>query len=138
MTFPDDNLAKDVIKTVFENALSAESQESLDVVKQTHNCYTCGKATSTVVQLSQTKVQFITNDDRVAELVEKCVEKSGIEELNVIVTQMIAASGDYIDWAKLQTQPLKGADNYSQDDPFANSTAIGTEDVSKMSNHESG
>jgi hypothetical protein len=66
------------------------------------------------------------------------VDKSGNEELNVIVTQMIAASGDYIDWAKKQTLPLEGANKYFEDDPFANSTAIATEDVSKMSNHETG
>ena len=44
---------------------------------------------------------MITNDDRVAELIEKVIERSGIVELNVVVNQMIAASGDYIDWAKV-------------------------------------
>lgn len=62
--------------------------------------------------------------------------RSSIEELNVVVSQMIAASGDYIDWGKNQTLPLPGGNDYFNDDPFANSTAIATEDVSKMSNHE--
>lgn len=64
--------------------------------------------------------------------------KSCNEELNVIVTQMIAASGDYIDWAKQQTQPLPGNTKYFEEDPFANSTAIATEGVSKMSDHDTG
>lgn len=100
MTFHEEHIADDVIKAVFANTLAAESHESVDVTGQTHDCLTCGRATSQVVKVAQTKVMFITQDDRVAELVEKCVEKSGNEELNVIVTQMIAASGDYIDWAK--------------------------------------
>jgi hypothetical protein len=46
MTFEEEHIADDVIKAVFANTLSAESHESINVVKQTHNCLTCGRATS--------------------------------------------------------------------------------------------
>jgi hypothetical protein len=51
---------------------------------------------------------------------------------------MIAASGDYIDWAKHQTIPLPGGNDYFNEDPFANSKPVGLEAVSKMANHETG
>jgi len=137
-TFAEENAADDVIKSVFANTLAAESHEETDVERWTHDCLTCGKATSNHMKHHQTRVTWITSDDRVAELVEKIADKSGIDELNILVTQMIAASGDYIDWVKLQTIPLPGGNNYFDDDPFANSTAIGLEDVSKMANHETG
>ena len=108
------------------------------VTRYYHTCLNCDRATSTIVKNDETRLTFITNDDRVAELVEKCVEKSNIEDLNVVVNQMIAASGDYIDWVKKQTIPLPGVDNYTEVDPFANSTAIATENVSKMANFATG
>jgi len=74
----------------------------------------------------------------VAELIETVIERTNIEDANLLVTQMIAASGDYIDWAKKQTIPLPGGNDYFNEDPFANSTAIATEAVSKMANHETG
>ena len=138
MTFEEEHVADDVIKAVFANTLAAESHEGTDVVKWTHSCLDCGRGTSNTAKRGATEVQFVTSDDRVADLVEKCIEKSKIETLNVLVTQMIAASADYIAWAKTQTVPLPGGNNYFDDDPFANSTAIATEDVSKMSNHETG
>ena len=49
---------------------------------------------------NQIRVEFVTNDDRVAELIETVIERTNIEDANLLVTQMIAASGDYIDWAK--------------------------------------
>jgi uncharacterized protein involved in tolerance to divalent cations len=138
LTFAAENVADDVIKTVFANTMAAESHESVGVTRYTSSCLDCGRATSTIVKNAQIHVDFVTNDDRVADLVERVISRSSIEDLNVVVTQMIAASGDYIDWAKQQTVAQDGANTYYNDDPFANSTAIATEDVSRMSNHETG
>jgi uncharacterized protein involved in tolerance to divalent cations len=138
MSFDEENEADDVIKAVFANALAAESYEATEVDRYTHNCLTCGRGTSNVLHHHEVKVSFYTSDDRVAELVEKCIERNGNEEINLVVTQMMAASGDYIDWAKEQTKPLPGTSQYFNDDPFANSTAIATESVSVMANHETG
>lgn len=100
MTVDEEHIADDIIKTVFANTLASESIEATEIDRYTHNCLTCGRATSTVLHHHETRISFVTNDDRVAELVEKVIERSHIEDLNVVVNQMIAASGDYIDWSK--------------------------------------
>ena len=137
-TFEEEHIADDATKSVFANTLAAEAHEVIDVQKWTHNCLTCGRATSNYMKHAQTRVTWVTNDDRVAELIETVIERTKVEDLNIVVNQMIAASGDYIDWAKQQTIPLPGGNDYFNVDPFANSTAIATEAVSKMANHETG
>lgn len=46
MTVSEEQFADDIIKHVFANTLAAESHEAIDVVKHTHTCLTCGRATS--------------------------------------------------------------------------------------------
>lgn len=99
-TFPEGHIADDAVKTVFANTLAAEAHESVEIDRWTHTCLTCGRATSNKMAHNQIRVEFVTNDDRVAELIETVIERTNIEDANLLVTQMIAASGDYIDWAK--------------------------------------
>jgi len=99
-TFEEEHIADDATKSVFANTLAAEAHEVIDVQKWTHNCLTCGRATSNYMKHAQTRVTWVTNDDRVAELIETVIERTKVEDLNIVVNQMIAASGDYIDWAK--------------------------------------
>ena len=85
VTFPEEHVADYVIKSAFKNTLAAESHENIEVTRYTHTCLSCSRATNTVVQPMRVQVKFITSDDRVAELVEKCIEKSEDESLNVVV-----------------------------------------------------
>lgn len=69
-TFDHEDVADDVIKHSFAHTLAAESHEEIDVEVWTHDCLTCARATSNRNKHGQTRVTWITSDDRVADLVE--------------------------------------------------------------------
>lgn len=85
-TFPEGHIADDAVKIVFANTLAAETHESVEIDRWTHTCLTGGRATCNVMKHNQIRVEFVTSDDRVAELIETVIERTGIEDSNLIVT----------------------------------------------------
>lgn len=58
----------------------------------------------------QHRMSGVTNDDRIAELIEECSRHSGLGvkkiPFDIIITPLITGSPDYIEWIKLQTMKV--------------------------------
>ena len=78
----------------------------------------------------QTKKRLVglTDDDRVAELIEEAIDLQNREELDILIWQLTAASEEYKNWVSIQTEELdQNQPKFDEVDPFANSTAISSE-----------
>ena len=55
------------------------------------------------VQQEEARVEFVTADDRIPELMETAIAVSGNENLDIVVVQMNQVGPDYSDWVSLQS-----------------------------------
>jgi len=79
---------------------------------------------------------MITTDDRVAELIEMTYEVTKDAKTPLLVTNLHAASKEYIRWVQKQCEPNDDDDQFFNKDPFDKSKPIAKEAVSKMEDHE--
>lgn len=101
-------------------------------MRRWHICLTCPKSVAGRHSTGLSKVKIVTSDDRVADIIEKSIEISKNEKLDVLVSQMSAASEEYIEWAKKQTKPTNDGKGYYDRDAFENTTAIAEERIASM------
>lgn len=71
------------------------------------------------VRTEDSRLEFITSDDRIPELIETCIAVSQNDNLDIIVVQMTEVSPDYAKWVTLQSTEVDQTDAYYNLDPFA-------------------
>jgi len=71
------------------------------------------------VRTEDSRVEMITSDDRIPELIETCIAVSQNDNLDIIVVQMTEVSPDYAKWVSLQSTEVDQTDAYYNVDPFA-------------------
>jgi len=124
-----------MINGVLRKTLIADGHHTVDVIRK-YKKSLIGNPRSNIVTEYKHQLFMITSDERVAELIEETVDISKEEQTDILIFQMTAASKEYIAWAVNQTEPVDDSNQYTDVDPFANSTAIGDQAVSVMKNYQ--
>lgn len=103
-TFEDLETADKVIAATFKDTMIAQVTRTPEVTYTFKN-ETKLHLTNTGlhVQQNDARVEMITSDDRVPELIETAIAVSGNENLDIIVVQMNNIGPDYKKWVSLQT-----------------------------------
>lgn len=71
------------------------------------------------VRTDDARVEMITSDDRIPELIETCIAVSQNDNLDIVVVQMTDVSPDYGKWVTLQSTEVDQTDAYYNVDPFS-------------------
>lgn len=102
-TFEDKETADKVITESFKDTMIAQVTSTPGVTYSFKN-ETKLHLTNTGlhVQQNDNRLEMVTTDDRVPELIETAIAVSGNENLDIIVVSMNAASPDYKQWVNLQ------------------------------------
>lgn len=124
-----------MIKGLLTKTLIADGHHTVDVIRK-YKKSLIGNARGSIATEYKHQLFMVTNDERVAELIEETIDISKEEQTDILIFQMAAASKEYISWASNQTEPVGDGEQYTDVDPFANSTAIADQAVSKMQNFQ--
>lgn len=139
MTVNDRETAEKLKKSLFAETAIADLQQNSDTVSTTSKnkdlLHTVFKGLLHV-EKDQVRMNMVTTDDRVAEVIELAYDITKNPKLPVLVTTLHAAGGDYIAWVKQQAEANGDDDAFYNADPFDKSKAIAHEAVSKMEDHE--
>lgn len=102
-TFVDKETAEKVVVEAFKDTMIAQVIQVPGVTYSFKN-ETKLQFTNTGLHVQQNdyRVEMVTTDDRVPELVETAIAVSGNENLDIIVVSMNNASPDYKKWVQLQ------------------------------------
>lgn len=96
-----------------------------------HNI-TNGTIDNLVTETENTVMTAISTDERIAEAIETAVEKSGDENLRILINPWQTSSKEYIAWVLNQTEEADQSGALYNVDPFANSTPVANETVAKL------
>jgi len=88
------------------------------------------------VQQNDARVEFITTDDRIPELIETCIGVSGNENLDIIVTGLNSLSPDYKKWVALQATEEDQTNAYYNVDAFGGEKPIADKRVARMHHYQ--
>lgn len=124
-----------MIGGLLKKTLIADGHHYVDVIRK-YKKSLIGNPRSNIVTEYKHQLFMITNDERVAELIEETVDISKEEQTDILIFQMAAASKEYISWATNQTEPVEDNAHYTDVDPFANQTAIADKAVAEMKNFQ--
>lgn len=127
--------AEDTIMGLFKKTLISDVNNFVDVHRWYKNDIDYGSTNVNAQMKKQTKKRLVglTSDDRVAELIEESIDLQNREDLDILIWQLSAAGSEYKTWNALQTEELdQNQPKFDEVDPFANSTAVSSEAVSKM------
>ena len=84
------------------------------------------------VQQEEARVEFVTADDRIPELMETAIAVSGNENLDIVVVQMNQVGPDYSDWVSLQSIEQDQTNAFYNKDPFGGDKPIAERRVARM------
>lgn len=122
-TFVSKQMAEKALTEAFKDTMTAQ------VSNFPHTTYTFKNETKLHVanpglhiQQEDSRIEFITSDDRVPELIETMIAVTGNDNLDIVVVQMTNVSPDYGKWVTLQSTEM------DQTDAFYNSNAWGSMD----------
>lgn len=106
VTSPTQEKGEKLLTALFEKTLIGDVHQNNVNIHRNYLLYD-GQDISTDVKHDERlhRIMAVTNDDRVAGVIEECATHSlgGDVPFDVIVTPMITGSPDYIEWIKLQT-----------------------------------
>ena len=109
-----------MINGLLRKTLIADGHHYVDVIRRYKKSLE-GNHVSQIATEYKHQLFMITNDERVAELIEETVDISKEEQTDILIYSMAAASKEYIAWAKNQTEPVgDSVSDYTDVDPFAN------------------
>lgn len=133
--------AEDTIMALFKKTLISDVNNFVDVHRWYKNDIDYGSTNVNAQMKKQMKKRLVglTDDDRVAELIEEAIDVQNREMLDILIWQLSAAGSEYKAWNSLQTEELdQNQPKFDEVDPFANSTAISSETSSKMTDYAAG
>jgi len=117
---------EDTIWKLFNHTLISDVRDFVDVKRWYKNDIDYGSTNTNTQMKSQMKRRLsgLTSDDRVAELIEEVIDIQQREEIDILVYQVSDISNEYKNWTVVQTEDLDKSHDFSDQDPFANSTPI--------------
>jgi len=133
--------AEDTIMALFKKTLVSDVENFVDVQRWYKNDIAYGSTNVNAQMKSQMKKRLVglTDDDRVAELIEEVIDVQNREQIDILIWQLSAAGEEYKTWNTLQTEELdQNQPTFDEVDPFANSTAISSETSGKMTDYAAG
>ena len=99
----DKDTSAKILKDVFAGALAADAYAAGDIIRTTKPESEVSKVVSTLSTNSgQVRVDLISSDERIAQLIEVAIAAAGDEEMPVLVSAVAQSSKDYLEWAKEQ------------------------------------
>ena len=132
--------AESIIHHWFEDTMVAEVTVVEHAARQYRDITLHPVTNNTIDRLmtdkENTVLYAITSDERIAEVIETAVEKSGNEELKILINPYQVSSPHYIEWVLNQTVEADQSAALYNVDPFANSTPVANETVAKLSHFE--
>ena len=113
VTMPSTLDARELIANLFRKALIADVHEFRNVTRweKSHHMGVRGKdyvglGNDYRTMRKQSRLVFYTSDERIAECLEETVRFSRNERINFLVTPIVAASAEYIEWVGTQVLPV--------------------------------
>lgn len=76
------------------------------------------------VQSNDERVELITSDDRIPELIETMIAVTGVDNLDIVVVQMTDVSPDYAKWVQLQSEEEDQTNAFYNVDAFGSMSSI--------------
>lgn len=136
-TFVDKATAEKVIIEAFKDTMMAQVTET-PTTTYTFKNETKLHLTNTGLHVQQgdVRLEMITTDDRVPELVETAIAVSGNENLDIIVVSMTDTSPDYKDWIVLQATEKDQTNAYYNVDAFGGDKPIAEKRVARMGDYQ--
>ena len=123
--------ANELLANLFAKTLIADAH-SFKKVQKIWKASLVGDSRSHTKKDYFQRLNLITSDDRVAELIEAIVAQTKNEKADVLVRQMTAASKEYNTWAKKQCEAQSEENAYYKDNAFANNTPVSSETVARL------
>lgn len=136
-TFEDKATADKVISAAFQDTMVAQATTN-DQITYSFKNETKLHLTNTGlhVQQNDARVEMVTSDDRVPELIETAISVSGNENLDIIVVAMNNASPDYQKWVSLQATEQDQTNAYYNVDAFGGDKPIAEKRIAKMGDYQ--
>lgn len=88
------------------------------------------------MQQGDYRLEMITSDDRVPELIETAIAVSGNENLDIVVVALNDISPDYKDWVTLQSIEKDQTNAYYNVDAFGGDQPIAEKRVARMGDYQ--
>lgn len=131
-TFIDKETADKVIIESFKDTMMAQVTTTPGVTYRFKN-ETKLHLTNTGLHIEQNdaRLEIITTDDRVPELIETAIDVSGNENLDIVVVAMNSISPDYKKWVSLQATEQDQTNAYYNVDAFGGDKPIADKKKSK-------
>lgn len=132
-TFADKATADNVVTEAFKDTMIAQVTTTSAVTYEFKN-ETKLHLTNTGLHVEQNdaRLEMITTDDRVPELIETAIAVSGNENLDIIVVSMNGVSPDYKSWISLQATEKDQTNAYYNMDAFGGDKPIAEKRVARM------
>lgn len=96
---------EDTIVGLFKKTLISDVRDFVDIKRWYKNDINYGSTNVNAQMKNQMKRRLtgLTNDDRVAELIEEAIDIQQREDLDILIWQISAVSEEYKNWTAIQT-----------------------------------
>lgn len=119
-TFDTKEMADKVITEVYKDTMISQVTNYPGVLYEFKNETKLHIAQNNLhVRQNDARVEMVTSDDRIPELIETCIAVSQNDNLDIVVVQMTQVSPDYGKWVALQSTEVDQTDAYYNVDPFS-------------------
>lgn len=137
MMSKDDKTSKNMIRDLFSDTLVADIEAHSSHVRTYKNETKLNDVkTDLHYHNDQIYLEGVTQDDRVAELIEVAVKAEGNDKMPLLIIPLHQASKEYLEWVTTQTMEFDQSEAHYDDDPFANHAPVAHEDVAKMQDYQ--
>lgn len=132
-TFESKEIADQVITEAFKDTMASQATvyDHVNYKFKNETMLHIGQGGMHVKQ-EGARVEFVTSDDRVPELMETAISTCGNENLDIIVVQMNQVGPDYSDWVTLQSTEQDQTNAYYNQDAFNGDKPIAEKRVARM------
>jgi len=125
---------EETIVGLFKKTLISDVRDFVDIKRFYKNDINYGSTNVNAQMNNQMKRRLtgLTNDDRVAELIEESIDIQQREDLDILIWQISDVSAEYKQWTTIQTEEMDQNNVFSDDDPFENSKPVSSEATADM------
>jgi len=131
VTLESPEMAEKLIAALYNKTLVADVHNFFNVPRYTksHLFHEIGHHKDFIAKEMTNRLMMVTTDDRVAELIEECVDVTGDENSDIMIRTLTGISSEFKKWATLQTQPKYDIFSFNDVDPWANSKPVSFEKI---------
>lgn len=103
ITLPSAEAADELTEALFKKTLIADVAD-FSKVQKTFRTKLFGNANANTKTVEVHRLVMLTSDDRVADLIEECVDVTKNENSDILIRQLSGIGKEYSKWVGLQTQ----------------------------------